>query len=827
MQDLNDKITGNSVTAAEWNQMPSEIQNVIEGLGQTLSGADLNQLGKSIAGYVANGNYYTDSGAADAYVLSKVGLKQTLPAYTDGARFTYVPDFSNTGASTANAAALGAKNIYLNGAALTGGEIVAGQEITIVYDSANDRFNIEKRTLMKQDWTDGAGAADDKTIRFIVDGGVAKFQSLTDALGVNQDNILIMDLGTGTVTIAALSAGTIDITGSLSNSGGDVTISDSLDLTTGNEYKINAVSVLNATTLGSSVVNSSLTSLGILSALTVNGSPNITTGNSYNINAVSVLNATTLGSTVVNSSLTSLGILTGLSVGGAAGASAIVQIDSTTKGFLPPRMTTAERDLIGTPAAGLLIYNSTVNGLNIYNGSSWITPTTPWGTSGSDLTYAAGNIIVNTITSLGVHATYSGYAALWYTGNAHYAILANATDTIINANGASGVVSVRAANSDIAQFTGGGGQQIGSPTGADKGAGTLNLAGGLFVNGNRQDIYSISVQVDGWVMTGSSYTSKSFNPSETATSEEDIFISPDGKFYYVLYSGTDEVFQYEMATPWDISSAVYVSKSYDFASEENTPLAIFFKPDGTKMYMVGQSNDTVYQYSLSTPWDVSTGSYDSVSISIAAVVTNPRSVWFSSDGTKMYAMDSSDTIHQYTLSTPWVVSSATSDSKSFATSTQETLATSFVLKRDGTKMYAVGTNNQTVYQYSLSTAYDISTASYDSVSFSVSSQDTAPIAIWINDSGTRMYMHGTTNATTYQYDIPIASVTKLGGSSNVSVAVSGGIITVTHNIGTTNYSISLSGFSNDALIMPAANKTTNTLQVATVTDFDLSLHQYT
>ena len=81
MQDLNDKITGNSLTAPEWNEVPSEIQNIIEGLGITLSGGDLNQLGKAIAGYVANGSFYTDSGAADAYVLSVIGSKQALPAY--------------------------------------------------------------------------------------------------------------------------------------------------------------------------------------------------------------------------------------------------------------------------------------------------------------------------------------------------------------------------------------------------------------------------------------------------------------------------------------------------------------------------------------------------------------------------------------------------------------------------------------------------------------------------------------------------------------------------------------------------------------------------
>ncbi|HUS01004.1 MAG TPA: hypothetical protein VMY77_04720, partial [Chitinophagaceae bacterium] len=52
-------------------------------------------------------------------------------------------------------------------------------------------------------------------------------------------------------------------------------------------------------------------------------------------------------------------------------ASSILELRSTTAGFLPPRMTTAERDAIASPATGLVIYNTTTNLLNFYNGSSW------------------------------------------------------------------------------------------------------------------------------------------------------------------------------------------------------------------------------------------------------------------------------------------------------------------------------------------------------------------------------------------------------------------------------------------------------------------------
>ena len=56
-------------------------------------------------------------------------------------------------------------------------------------------------------------------------------------------------------------------------------------------------------------------------------------------------------------------------------ASAFVEIKSTTKGFLPPRMTTTQKNAIATPAAGLVVYDTTLNKLCVRTASSWETIT--------------------------------------------------------------------------------------------------------------------------------------------------------------------------------------------------------------------------------------------------------------------------------------------------------------------------------------------------------------------------------------------------------------------------------------------------------------------
>jgi hypothetical protein len=54
-------------------------------------------------------------------------------------------------------------------------------------------------------------------------------------------------------------------------------------------------------------------------------------------------------------------------------ASAQVEIQSTTKGFLCPRMTTTQKNAIASPAEGLQVWDTTLKLMSVYNGTTWIT----------------------------------------------------------------------------------------------------------------------------------------------------------------------------------------------------------------------------------------------------------------------------------------------------------------------------------------------------------------------------------------------------------------------------------------------------------------------
>lgn len=157
MESLSGKITGQDLLAEEFVQPMSEIQNVIEQLGQALTSSDLNQLGKGIAGYVANGNFYTDSGAADTYVLTKVGPKQEATEYTDGFLASFIAGNTSTGLSTVDIAGLGVKNII---GSEVEGSIKSGEIYTIMFRSSSGNFTLTPVNSRSVSFTpEGVGAS--------------------------------------------------------------------------------------------------------------------------------------------------------------------------------------------------------------------------------------------------------------------------------------------------------------------------------------------------------------------------------------------------------------------------------------------------------------------------------------------------------------------------------------------------------------------------------------------------------------------------------------------------------------------------------------------
>ena len=247
-----------------------------------------------------------------------------------------------------------------------------------------------------------------------------------------------------------------------------------------------------------------------------------------------------------------------------------------------------------------------------------------------------------------------------------------------------------------------------------------------------------------------SYDSVSFSVPEDGR-PTDVTFNNDGTKMYITGDSNNVIKQYSLSSAFDLSTASYDSVTFSVTSQDTIPRGMRFNDDGSKMYVVGDATNSVHQYSLSTAFDLSTASYDSVDF-YASQDSAPKGLFFKPDGTKMYVVGSSSySVHQYSLSTAFDLSTASYDSVNINVSSQDSSPTGLAFSSDGIKMYVVGSSSDAVYQYSLSTEWDLSTASYDSVSFSVSAQDGTPTGITFNNNGTKMYMVGENSTTVFQY----------------------------------------------------------------------------
>lgn len=304
--------------------------------------------------------------------------------------------------------------------------------------------------------------------------------------------------------------------------------------------------------------------------------------------------------------------------------------------------------------------------------------------------------------------------------------------------------------------------------------------------------YSLSTA---WDVSTTSYASKSFSVSAQSATPQAIFLNVDGTIAYIVDGATDSIYQYKLSTPFDVSTASYSSKTVSFSTNDANGTSLFIKPDGTSLYLTGSVNQTVYQYSLggnfigatesnpvgvfvkpdgtvlyvagsgnlisqftmSSPFDESTLSYSSKRANTAAQDGSPVDVFFKPDGLSMYVLgNSSDSVYQYTLSTAWDVSTFSYASKSASVASQENEVTGLHFSSDGASMYIVGTSNDTVYQYTLSTPWDVSTASYASKSFSLGTWATSPQSIAFRDNGLEMYITDDTSDKVHQFVLSTA-----------------------------------------------------------------------
>ena len=231
----------------------------------------------------------------------------------------------------------------------------------------------------------------------------------------------------------------------------------------------------------------------------------------------------------------------------------------------------------------------------------------------------------------------------------------------------------------------------------------------------------------GWSLSTTTFL-RSFDISAQQEFITGVFISDDGTRLFIIGIEVDKVSSYILTIPYNISTASFES-IFSTSAQDSLCSGLFFKADGLKMYHSGTTNDNIYQYSLSSAWDISTLSYE-----------------------KAFSVSSDDKVYQYNLSASWDIATASLD-KSLDISAKNSAPTGLFFKSDGTKLYTLdAASDDKVHEYILSTAWDISSALFN-YSITVVSQDGAMNGMCFGKDGFKMYLAGNVNDTISEYDL--------------------------------------------------------------------------
>ena len=199
-----------------------------------------------------------------------------------------------------------------------------------------------------------------------------------------------------------------------------------------------------------------------------------------------------------------------------------------------------------------------------------------------------------------------------------------------------------------------------------------------------------------------------------------LAFKPDGTRMYIGQTTYGKVLQYDLSTPFIVTSASFsyalstteANGPHASASVDNAPEDIHFNDAGTQMFIVGSKTGQVHQYTFMGSQFTLSNATHTYSLTITDEESSPAGITFNPTGTKMFIVgNNGKEVNQYTLSTPFVLSSADHDS-AFSVSSQELNARAIWFDNTGKKMFVIGFAGDDINVYKLTVPFVLSSASF-------------------------------------------------------------------------------------------------------------------
>jgi len=264
--------------------------------------------------------------------------------------------------------------------------------------------------------------------------------------------------------------------------------------------------------------------------------------------------------------------------------------------------------------------------------------------------------------------------------------------------------------------------------------------------------------LEGWNLEGASFDHFGTDlSSHNPFGHSKTHFSPDGAHMYTIQWQEDDVIHWTLTTPWDINTAVFADEKLAI-TEVAAPIDIsdlYLDPTGTKMYLQGFTNKTMYQYTLGTAWNVSTAVYDSVSY-VFDGYSAPYGIDFSADGSLFFVSDTgTHTLYVHRMLTPWDLNTALFRGDTYYLGLQDGQPTDIAFSADGRTAFMLGDTGGDVTQYTLPDPWNVHTMVYNGIAFKPSSALSLldVEGLFVKPDGTKMYITDRFERKVYQFDV--------------------------------------------------------------------------